>query len=878
LKTLETQFGKYSFLRKLASGGMGEVFLARQSGEGGFEKILAIKTILPHLAQDEKFIAMFLDEARTSALLNHGNIIQIFELGKIDQTYYIAMEYVSGANLKSLLEAEQRRLQLPPLPAVVYIMMSTCLGLDYAHRCTDHNGNPLNIVHRDISPQNILVSDEGQVKIGDFGIARASDRLSSTSIGMLKGKVAYMSPEQAAGNPFDCRSDIFSTGVVLYELLTAQRPFDQTSGLKTLKAIQENDYIAVSKLNPQVGPGLEKIVDTCLQKEPSARFQSARELYLALKEFAAESFSGPVFYSSHELSQYLRGLLANYVDAPGSTTASNEIPKSTDTLIAATPQKSEASGRIKQGSAEISSGDTAVVEPNEKLREVTTPAPRHSIEHTEIEIPGEFGPIKQSETQTAGMDYPPLHPELRTQQKSDRTNTRRRRWQSIQIIMLLLLFLGLGYISLRQPFAPGQTPLIPKITSQPVAPKPTPDHEPGQRNSQHPQNPSPPDNRPPTPPTQGSEANGSPTRNTPRSVIDLEISSIPPKAMIVVDGEVSGQETPTIIRGLKLHKTYKLSLRKEGFHQWTQDFSPQKNGPNTLNVDLIRKKGDIQFVQLPSGATITLNGHKFDLNENSVLANVPIGLKQLVVIHKEGYLPQNETITLTEEKPRAEIQVNLKPFDSDLLVISNPPEASCFLEGQLLGTTPISIRIPLAKQVALMLRKNGYYDTPWTGQFSAQPPPLRISLRPLPTGTLTIYSRPANMSVFIDGKLIEATPFYAKLDEFPNFLGSHVLTLGYNDFVSQEFPLQIENGKANKFKFEFLGGITVKLRGNEENIEAYLDGEKERIQKIPCKFDNIPIGNHTLHIRSTINNFPQEQIVNIHVHYHQYTLYEVQPF
>ena len=227
------QFGQYEVLERIASGGMAELSKARRSGVEGFQKIVAIKKILPHLADNDEFITMFADEAKLAAQLNHPNIVHIFDLGKIEAGgYFIAMEFVDGRDLRSLLQSARDFGTPLPVPLAVYIASKIAAALDYAHRRRDGEGRELNIVHRDVSPANILISYEGDIKLCDFGIAKAASKASETQSGALKGKVQYMSPEQAWGRPLDRRSDIFSLGCVLFEMLAEQKLF---RGIRTCR-------------------------------------------------------------------------------------------------------------------------------------------------------------------------------------------------------------------------------------------------------------------------------------------------------------------------------------------------------------------------------------------------------------------------------------------------------------------------------------------------------------------------------------------------------------------------------------------------------------------------------------------------------------------
>ncbi|MCK5807951.1 serine/threonine protein kinase [bacterium] len=287
-------FGKYYLLELIAQGGMAEVFKAKMFGVEGFEKIVAIKKILQEIAEDSDFIEMFIDEAKIAVQLQHPNIVQILELGKIDDAYFIAMELVNGRDIKTVRKRLKRVDLLMPVEQSVYTLAQVCDGLDYAHRKTDEKMKPLNIIHRDISPQNMIISYEGTVKLIDFGIAKAKSKSTKTQAGMLKGKFAYMSPEQVAGMAIDRRSDIFSLGVVLFEMLTGKRLFLGKNDVATLEKIKNADVPKPSVFNSAVTPELDRIVLKALAKDRDERYQWASEFAEDLKQFnfrSAKSFS-----------------------------------------------------------------------------------------------------------------------------------------------------------------------------------------------------------------------------------------------------------------------------------------------------------------------------------------------------------------------------------------------------------------------------------------------------------------------------------------------------------------------------------------------------------------------------------------------------------
>lgn len=300
-------FGKYLLLERINVGGMAEVFIAKAFGVEGFERILAIKRILPTMAEDEEFITMFIDEARISVQLNHANIVHIHELGKFEHAFFIAMEYVAGRDLRAILERYRRRREIMPTAQAVFIASRMCDGLDYAHRKKDARGRDLHIIHRDVSPQNILVSYDGEVKIIDFGIAKAANRSQKTQAGILKGKFGYMSPEQVRGLPIDRRSDVFAVGVILYEMLTGEKLFMGESDFSTLEKVRNADVPSPRQFNPNIPLGLEKVVLRALSREPEDRYQWASDLQEDLMRFL---LAGETIYSAKHLSSFMKEAFA----------------------------------------------------------------------------------------------------------------------------------------------------------------------------------------------------------------------------------------------------------------------------------------------------------------------------------------------------------------------------------------------------------------------------------------------------------------------------------------------------------------------------------------------------------------------------------------
>ncbi|HSI06276.1 MAG TPA: serine/threonine-protein kinase [Myxococcota bacterium] len=301
------RFGNYEILRKIAAGGMAEVFLAKQTGIGGFERLVCIKRILPHLGEQEDFINMFQDEARIAANLVHPNIAQIYDIGRVQGSYYIAMEYVRGEDLRRIYNQEVARGRAMPLEPAAQVIMGAAAGLDIAHRQTSIDGRPLGIVHRDVSPQNILVTYDGHVKIVDFGVAKASGKLAETRIGVLKGKYSYMSPEQAAGDPIDARTDIFALGITLYEVTTGVRLFKRETELETLHAVIDCKVTKPSEIVPKYDREFEAILMKALAHDPDDRYQTAGDLREALEKFLVKRGQAT---GASSLGPYMQDLFA----------------------------------------------------------------------------------------------------------------------------------------------------------------------------------------------------------------------------------------------------------------------------------------------------------------------------------------------------------------------------------------------------------------------------------------------------------------------------------------------------------------------------------------------------------------------------------------
>ena len=293
---------RYEVIERLDAGGMAEVFRGRAISIEGFEKKVAIKRVLPHLAKNQKFVNMFLDEAKLSLFLDHANVVSVFDLGRAADTYFIVMEFVDGANLKKVLEWGRKNKHRVPIEVAAYIAIEVCKGLEYAHTKQDPNGDELNIVHRDISPPNVLLSRQGEVKVTDFGLAKAQSQIEVTDPGVVKGKFGYLSPEAAIGDEVTAATDVFAVGIVLWEMIAGRRLFQGTTDLETLQYVRKAEIPPLRDFNPETPPALEQICRDALTRDPKKRIQSAREMGTKLSRFL---FKQGVSVTSYDVAAYV---------------------------------------------------------------------------------------------------------------------------------------------------------------------------------------------------------------------------------------------------------------------------------------------------------------------------------------------------------------------------------------------------------------------------------------------------------------------------------------------------------------------------------------------------------------------------------------------
>ncbi len=318
---------RLKIIKKLDSGGMAEVFIGELVGAQDISKRVAVKRILPNLNRHQKFVDMFLDEARLAMKLSHANVVQTFDVGESGGTYYIVMEFIEGTSLKAIMSHVKDRGVQMPIGVAIYIIMEACKGLGYAHAAKDSLGNPLHIVHRDVSPPNILISREGEIKVVDFGLAKAASQLESTEPGVIKGKFSYLSPEAVMGLEVDSRADVFSLGIILFELLTGRRLFYGATDYETVQLVEKAYIPRASALNPDVPPALEQALAKALARDRDRRFQKASQFLDALNSVL---FAYGLKVSDRDVAKLVKQTIGETAEEEDSTNTGFEFELETD--------------------------------------------------------------------------------------------------------------------------------------------------------------------------------------------------------------------------------------------------------------------------------------------------------------------------------------------------------------------------------------------------------------------------------------------------------------------------------------------------------------------------------------------------------------------
>jgi serine/threonine-protein kinase len=671
------RYGRYTLIKKLATGGMAEIWLARQRGLADFKRFVVVKKILSHLAAQDTFVRMFLDEARMSAQLNHPNIVQVYDLGKEGDSYFIAMEFINGENLASIAWRGKKRNKPIPVQFCARILADACKGLHYAHHLRSSDGSPLNIVHRDISPQNLLVTYEGETKVVDFGIAKAASRSEATKTGMLKGKFSYMSPEQCLGSHVDMRSDVFALGIVLYELTTGTRLFKHESELMILEMITKRDVVPPREVNPEIPPALDDIIMRALRKDLDERFQSAQEMQLALEDYLRDC-GRPC--SNADLAHYQRTLFVDHIEEKQKLleVASREDIQEVDfddesTERSGAPRRQPPPQGVRVGPASPS-------QPQVQMPTAVPMMPPHATGSPGFAYPPPhaIGSAPGYQMPDGSIYYPPYPP----------VEEERQSWVARSVIIGALLVIAFASFVLYRQLT-REAPVVEIFDT------------------------------------------GVQDSHGPVKAGTLKLETVPSGARIVLDGQAmktadgSDARTPSDLQGLAYGKTFDIVFEKEGFKTARRSIL-MGNGTDGSTIDVKLQAFDgtvrIEVGGAARDATVLIDDE--EIGQGPQLTKTLPGFRELVITARHPshrctaepervFLEPNKTLNVQvtcREKPRGDGRVRPpKPLPrpgpksqqasdeqcSNVMgraTIGMKPElgARVFVNGKEIGTTPLN--------------------------------------------------------------------------------------------------------------------------------------------------------------------------------------------
>lgn len=642
-------YGKYVILDRVAVGGMAEVFRAQTFGVHGFQRLLVIKRILPHLSKDEEFVDMFIDEAKIAVGLTHANICQVTDLGKIDDNYFIAMEYVNGKDLRAILKKCYNNKTPLGVEQSIFIASEMCKGLDYAHRREDPiTGQSMSVIHRDISPQNVMVSYHGEIKIVDFGIAKTEFKIHKTQAGVLKGKFAYMSPEQSSGLELSPATDIFSAGIILYEMLTNRRLFLGGTDFETLENIKRCEIPSIREINPKVTKELEAVVMKSLAKKPENRFQTANQMHNALSKILYTEY--PHFTQDH-LSKKLYILFED------------DIKKETEALKRAIDSVGAAQAEQAQIASdnEISQKHTRT-EKEEKSTFFLLPwllalwafllRFRYPLLFILIAaLTALFGKMLFSGKEEAPkQEVKQEMPEVRTfvfETTPPKAKISINGDPKGETPLNLPLALNKHFdLSLEKE---GYQPIKKEILTSP-------------------------DNL---------HYVFEMTQNKPVFGA-VKIDTNPSGAKVTVNGKDTGQTTPAIIDELPFEKDAEIGLSKEGYLPYTKTVSINQVSQD-MKVSLKKKGPTLKINVIPSNATIFLNKKSY----GKVITDLTKNQTYTLRIESKGYLPEERKIKIDGDLLELDIELKKKETQTGSISISATPWATVVIDGKIIGTSPI---------------------------------------------------------------------------------------------------------------------------------------------------------------------------------------------
>lgn len=619
-------FGKYYLTDSIAIGGMAEIYKAKTFGVDGFEKILAIKKILTHYSADKEFITMLTDEAKLVVNLTHANIVQVYDLGRVGDDYFISMEFIDGINLRDLIEKSKERKEAIPADIAIFILSEVCRGLDYAHNKKDQNGQPLQIVHRDISPQNILVSHEGGVKIVDFGIAKAAMNLSQTNIGTLKGKVTYMAPEQAFGKPIDGRTDLFSAGIVLFELLTRERLFTGESQMEILKKIR-NTKITEKNISPNIPVHIRPIVAKALAYAVKDRYQSAADMQIALTKALYVHYPD---FNPRKLVELLHDWFKTDIQ---NKLLERDLPKdpSKETILVSSAAAAQTSAKLLDDKTKA-----AVVSAADDL--------------PEVHVHDTLGP--DDEIKPASFKTNPEESTEKTE-KSDLSNNPSSEKSVAQLLQLKhrrtwAIRFGLVLLTLLSIF------LVWKMLSDNTEIPDDDDFE--------------------------------PAKEEEIRKFNVSVITEPANTKIYLDDKLISDNSPATLSNLEEGSSHKLKLISEGFVEQIESLQISEATPKELQFSLKKLSYNVNVASTPAGAEIFLDGNDLKLKTPATVSDLIPGQKYSVQLKLEGYEDTTQDIISATDQPQ-EISATLQKSvqHAQFNVHSSPAGAEIWIDGKSSG-------------------------------------------------------------------------------------------------------------------------------------------------------------------------------------------------
>jgi len=615
-----TKFGDYYLMDKIAIGGMAEIWRGKTIGLEGFERTVALKLILPSYTQNPEFNSMFVDEARIASSLNHSNIVRITNFGVTDGRYYHEEEFIDGRSVRQILQKCRDNEKLLPIDSACYIISEVCKGLHYAHTKHDPVTNEaLNIIHRDMSPQNIMVSFEGEVKIVDWGIAKAKGKMEETRAGVLKGKFGYMSPEQSEGEELDARSDIFSLGIVFYEAITGERLFVSDNEINTLKKIREGNIPLPSKVNPAIDRELETIILKTLARPRIERYQSCYDVHEDIVKYLHKKFPA---YNSLKLSKFIKELFSTEILADRKRMSEKEQSMPSYSPLSYGVRSYEDKTRVStsdQSSYEKFSdsnpdrtllADSASNKKDDNNEPTVATMSGGSMSSASIhEATQSSAPRPLRQNAPSEINY------NRSEVKVIEAGSKRKVFVRVALVAILVVLMGLVFLMPNRPKPVAAVPAQPAVTTpsetgvavpgtdqatqQPTikiesAPAPAPVQEQAKV----------PETSPPTQ-HQTAEQQPAPEQRAEHAQTyvgkegSLTLSSEPVKAGVFLDGQAKGI-TPLKITDLELGKRYELSLKANGFETLTKFFTLRRES-NNLRLTLVPTDSiDKSFISIDS--------------------------------------------------------------------------------------------------------------------------------------------------------------------------------------------------------------------------------------------------------------------------------------